>query len=306
MASNKTIFYLCIPQSGATTSIALTLLALPFHILMMKILAKDVELSKPRHQIMFCLSVADALQIFSISSVTMVMKAFDLTTESGTCHILRDITIFTGSLTVIVTSLTLVTLAVERMIVCMYFLKYHIYFTRQRTTKVLVSYWVVGIVLGAAAAATNDKQRAETIANETASFQIISVLFILPPAIILTIIQARLFLFSKSRFNRVVPANMGSGRTELPDFKKKQIRIAFVAGVVSVAYIVCMVPIAMAYLIELVGVTGNTPSVKAALISLAMANTLADPFIYGFGMLQTRQLLIRKIKNILPSCLPRS
>ena len=54
------------------------------------------------------------------------------------------------------------------------------------------------------------------------------------------------------------------------------------------------------FLLELTNVIENRPSAKKVLISIAMLNTLADPFIYGFGMIQTRKILIRIMKRICP------
>ena len=300
--NNDTVNYICIPKSSGTTTIIVTLLAFPFHALMIKILGKDVDLSMPRHQIMFCLSISDALQIFAGTIATVVMRVFDLTTQSLTCRVLRDMIVFTSSLTVVVASLTLVTLAIERMTICMHFLKYAKLFARKRTTKLLSSYWVFGVIIAALTAGTNDKQRAEMILGEIKSFQTISAIFIIPSAAIIAIIQFRLFTFSRARMVRIVPAAANTNQRAVPDFRKRQLRIAFVAGIVSVAYIACMVPMAIMFMLEVVGLTDNNPSAKATLVSLAIVNTLADPFIYGFGMAQTRQVLVRLLRRIFCTC----
>ena len=91
--------------------------------LTIKILIKDVDLSMPRHQIMVSLSIIDNLQIFSATAPTVVIKALELTTESLVCSILRGVIVFAASLTIVVGSLTLVTLAIERLTIFMYFLK---------------------------------------------------------------------------------------------------------------------------------------------------------------------------------------
>ena len=102
---------------------------------------------------------------------------------------------------------------------------------------------------------------------------------------------------------RIVPAAASTNQRAVPDFRKRQLRIVFVAGVVSVAYIVCMVPMTMLYSLRLVGLKDDNPSVQSALVSLAMANTLVDPFIYGFGMGQTRKAIIKVIRRFLSICI---
>ena len=273
---------------------------------MIKILIKDVEISIPRHQIMLSLSIIDGTQIFAATVATVVLKVLGLTTESSVCSILRGVIVFGASLTIVVGSLTLVTLAIERMTICMYFLKYRRLFSRKRTKYVLCSYWVIGLIISVITTATNDKQKAVTVIGDVTSIAIISVLFIIPSAVIIAIIQFRLFTFSRARMARTVPTAASINQSAVPNFRKRQLRIAFVAGIVSVAYIVCMLPLAMLYFFQLVGLTDKNPSVQSALIGLAMVNTLADPFIYGFGMAQTRKALIKVMKSCLPACIAQS
>ena len=300
------IHYNCTPETSGATVIIVTALALPFHIMMIKILGKDVELSMPRHKIMFCLSISDTLQIFVPCTTAIIMKAFALTTESAICRILRDLFVFSSALTIVVASLSLATLAIERMIICMYFLKYQRLFPRKRTRNLLWSYWLIGVTIAAASALTNDQQRAETILSEVFSFQILCILFIFPAATIIAVIQVRLFLFSRERMVQIIPNRAVANQRNVPSFRKRQLKIAFVAGVVSVAYIVCMVPVATMFFLELVGFAENKTTVKPALLSLAVVNTLVDPFIYGLGLTQTRQIIMRNLRSILPSCITRS
>ena len=287
-------------------SLTVALFALPFHILMIKILIKDVDLSMPRHQIMLSLSTIDTLQIFSATAPTVVIKALELTTESLVCSILRAVLVFGASLTIVTGSLTLVTLAIERMTICMYFLKYRRLFSRKRTQYVLYSYWVVGLIISVITTATNDKQKAETVIGDVTSLAIISTILVIPSAVIIATIQFRLIKFSRARMVRIVPTAASTNQLAVPDFRKRQLRIAFVAGIVSVAYIVCMLPLAMMYFFQIVGLIDDNPTVQSALIGLAMVNTLADPFIYGLGMVQTRKAIIKVMRRFLPACIVHS
>ena len=261
---------------------------------------KDIGLTLPHHRIMFALTISDAVQIFSASVISSIAMGTQSTTDSVTCRILRDIIVFTSSLTVVVSSLALITFAVERMIICMHFLKYRRLFQRTRVTRLLRSYWVVGMILAAIATATNDARKTETSVNETTSFQIICAMIVIPSALIITVIYFRIFLFSRERIIRVVPSSVSSKLKDIATFKGKQFRIASVAGVVCMSYVICMVPMAINFFLELIGATDNNPSLKKILVSFAMVNTLTDPIIYGFGMVQTRRILIRKVKTIFP------
>ena len=300
MERNGTVYYSCAPKSSSTTSIVISLLALPFHILLVKILITDVGLSLPHHLIMLSLTISDALQIFGVASISSIAMALQLTTESPVCGIVRDISVFISSLTVVVSSLVLITFGFERMIICIRFLKYRKLFRRSRITKLLSSYWLIAVIIAAIATVTNDAQKTETSVNESTSFQIICTLIILPSALIITFIYIRIFLFSRERRISVIPSPVISNVPSTKIFKKKQIWIAVVSGIVCVAYVGCMVPIAITYFLELTGLINNRPYEKTIIISIVMVNNFADPFIYGFGMTQTRQILIRMVKNICP------
>ena len=300
MEGNATIHYSCAPKSSGATSIVISSLALPFHILLMKILIADFGLSLPRHLIMLSLTVSDALQIFGLASLSSLAMVLQLTTESLVCAIVRDISVFISSLTIIVSSLVLITFAIERMIISIHFLKYHKLFRRSRIKKLLSSYWLVGVIVAAIATVTNDAQKTETSLNESISFRIISTLIILPSALIITAIYFRIFLFSRERKIRIIPNPVSSNFISTNTFKKKQLRIAVVTGIVCAAYVGCMAPIAITYFLELTGLINNHPYEKTLIINIVMVNNLADPFIYGFGVAQTRHIFIRMVKSICP------
>ena len=295
-------YYKCIPNTTGNMVIIVTCLALPFHILMIKILAKDIRPVIPRQRIMLCLSASDGLQLFGACITTLLLKIFDLTTQSPACGDIRKIAVFSSTLTAVVSSLTLVMLSIERMTVCMYYEKYHTLFSERRTKIVLYCFWAVGTIISTVATILAGLEQAEIALGQTFFGRSITVLIVFLSAIILTFVQGRLFVFSRRRMTRVIPAAAPSSRADLPDFKKRQMRIAFVAGIVSAAYIVCMVPLAIVLFLELLNHGNHISSAKAAALSLALVNTLADPFIYGFGLTQTRQILKRYMKSIVSPC----
>ena len=298
---NKTITtFNCFPQSSGIAAIVISSLALPFHILLVKLLVKDVGLTLPRHQIMLTLTISDALQMFAGASLTVVGMALQLTTESYNCGLLRNITVVTSSLTVFVSSLAVVTFAIERMIICMHFLKYRRLFKRARMVKLLCSFWFIGVIIGVIAAITNDARKAETSLNEATSFQVVCVSIIFPSAAAILFTYSRIFIFSRGRIMQVAPVSNNSKLRTVTTFRTKQVRIAFVAGIVCISYLVCMVPMSLNFVLELIGLIDNHPDIKKILVSIAMLNTIADPFIYGLGMVQTRQVLVRIVKSAFP------
>ena len=300
MENTTTIYYDCFPNSSGSVAVIVAFLALPFHIVLLKVLVKNVGLSLPHHKIMLSLIVSDAIQIFTASCVSSLRMALKLTTKSATCAFMRDAAVFTLSLTIVVSSLAVVTFAIERMIICIHFLKYRRLFKRKRITKILYGYWLFGATIAIIAAITNDARKTQTATIEATSFQIICVSIILPSATTIIIIYSRIFVFSRERIMQVAPSSDNSKLRTVAAFKKKQIRIALIASIVCIAYVVCMVPMSIAFLLELTGLIDNRPDIKKMLVSIAILNTLADPFIYGFGMMQTRQIFFRIARSIFP------
>ena len=300
MENTTTTYYGCIPYSSGSAAIIVSFFALPFHILLVKVLVKNVGLSLPHHQIMFSLIISDALQIFAVSCLFFLRMALQLTTKSVTCDFIRDAAVFTTSLTIVASSLAVVTFAIERMVICMHFLKYRRLFKRTRITKLLCSYWLFSAIIAVIAAIKNDARKTETAAIEATAFHIVCVSIILPSATIIIFIYSRIFLFSQERILQVAPSSESSKLRTVAAFKTKQIRIALIASIVCIAYVVCMVPMSITFFLELTGLIDNRPDIKKILVSIAMLNSLADPIIYGFGMIQTRQILLRTARSILP------
>ena len=261
MAQNFTI-YPCFPRSSGIASISVSMVALPLQFLLVKLHVKDIGLVLPRHKIMLTLTISDTLQMFAAAMFFSVAMAFKLTTESTYCILLRDLIVFTTSLTIIVSSLAVVTFSIERMVICMNFLKYRRLFKRTKITKFLYSYWLFGVLIAAIAALTNDAKKTETSVNETTSFQIVCASVILPSATIIIIIYSRILLFSRGRVLQVAPSSDNNQLRTVDKFRRKQMRIAFIAGIVCIAYVVCMVPVSGNFFLELIGIIDNRPAFK--------------------------------------------
>ena len=61
------------------TSVFLTLFALPFHSLVIKVLYKVCKMTQPRHKIMMSLTISDALQIFTSALIVIFLQIFSAT-----------------------------------------------------------------------------------------------------------------------------------------------------------------------------------------------------------------------------------
>ena len=299
MESNTSVVVgACISSNTANFVMANTVLTLPFHILLIKVLISDLRLNLPRHYTMLCLSVSDALQIFISSSCMTTVHVFNVTRDTGGCTASRIILFFILSVTIVVSSLSLVALSVERFVACIHSFHLHQIFTRERMIYGIAVIWIIGVICGAIAAILAGLDWEKMGKNANFVMRIIAVIFIIPTSITITIIQYRLLAFSRKKLARVRPESMFGSEAEIADMRKKQIKVAFVASIVAIAYIVCMFPMGCLSLYELVfGTLPHSPW-KALVERLILVNNFADPFIYGIGIVDARKAVVRNLKRM--------
>ena len=274
----------------------LQFLALPFHVLMMKILLKDVNLALPRHKIMLSLCISDGLQVLLI--FLSVCTGYRLTTGDKACIVLRQISLFAASLTLPVSSLAILALSFERYVACIH--SFHLYqiLTDMRVKLGTISVWIIGFIATTITVAIHPKNTREIVLDDLDAFRIIAVIFVIPVSIAVIIIQARLFFFSRKKLRTIFPARPFGVQAELADLCKKQLKVAIVASVVVISFVVCMIPLAVVYLYELLNSVTVSLSLKKNCIALVMVNAFIDPYIYGFGVADTRKLIIKNVRKI--------
>ena len=288
----------CISADTANFVITITVLTLPFHFLMIKVLIRDLRLNLPRHNIMLCLTVSDALQIFLIFSSTTTMHILKATKDSAECDISGSIRYFILAMTLIVSSLSIIALSVERYVACIHSFHLHQIFTKGRMARGISCIWIIGLIGGTATvalAATNLKVMG---LRYDYGLKIITVMFISPTSILISIIQYRLLAFSRKKLARVIPGTTFGAEAEMSDFRRKEIKVAFVASIVAIAYISCMFPMACLSLYELIYGNISSASLKAVFMKLMFFNNFADPFIYGIGVVDARKAIVRNLKKI--------
>ena len=283
-------------ENTLMTAVFLIVFALPVHLLMIKILYKDCQLALPRHKIMMSLTMSDALQI-SIMSLTMIFrKIISISSHTQSeCRYIQVIAIFLATITLIVSSLNIVSLSIERYVSCIHSLHVYDILTTRRVVSVLSLQWATGIIIGAIITYLREANQTET---GDIVFQRSTVLTVFPSATIIMVIQLRLLHFSQSKLATVRPAGAFGNQAEMADFRKKQIKVTFVASIVAFAYVACMFPLAILYAWEWHHGVSSTSSWGPILIPLAMLNTLIDPLIYGIGIGETRKMIWKNMKQV--------
>ena len=147
------------------------------------------------------------------------------------------------------------------------------------------------------AASTNHYDGALTVSNYS-PVQYIYLNFVIPTSAVATFIQVYLFIFNWKKINQLRPTGAFGEQLELADLRKKQIKVAFIEGIVAFAFVVCMIPLAVAFIYELVSGTLVSASFRGFCISLSFTNGLVDPLIYGFGIADTRLKMFRNLKRL--------
>ena len=294
---NTTNSSICIVTKSDTFQIILMFAALPFHILLIKALGKGFKYALPRHIIMFSLSLSDAILVSGLFISAIIYKIATLTIQTTGCMLLRAFTIFIPCSTLVVTSLSVVAMAAERYIACVHSFRLHLIMSETRVRLGLIFAWLLGLVIGLIAVFTNNYD-ATVIISSNSAIHFIYVGLVIPSSVMVTCIQVQLFFFSRSKINPTNSAGAFGAQLELADYRKKQLKVAFVAGIVALAFVFCMTPLAFLFLVELL--TGKTAasSYRATCLALSIGNSLADPLIYGFGTADTRRLILRDLKNL--------
>ena len=113
----------------------------------------------------------------------------------------------------------------------------------------------------------------------------------------LIIVQARLYKLSRAKL-KVEPVIKFGTQREKDDLTKRQLKLGFAASAVALLYVVCMCPLACLFAYLLLNPEKDVAMKKDTVLILAMLNTFADPFVYGFGMADLRQGIKREYTNL--------
>ena len=288
----------CVPTSMGNSVITLTFLALPFHILVFEVLLIDLRLALPRHMITLSLSVSDILLIFNTFLCMAPMKIFKLAVKSGSCHVLRCILYFNFAMTLTVSSLSLIMLSLERYVACVHCFHLHHVFTRVKTIFAISCVWLIGIICGAITAALSISCLEGQILDGNWFMKIILAIIPIPTSVVLSVTQYRLFELSREKLRRVRPETMVGAQHEMVELRKKQVKIAFVASIVVAIYIISMLPAGCLSILELTNEEVSSATIRGVLRGVTVLNNIADPYIYGLGIADTRKAVIKNLKKV--------
>lgn len=286
----------CRPEGTGNSIVVIVFLALPFHCLMMKVLSINLRFENPRHMILFCLSVSDCFQLVVGSMVSIIMDIGDYEIGTKACDAFRSVLIFTVALGHIVSSLSIVTLSIERYIACFHSYRIHELLTNKRIASTLISFWVCGLTGAGISVIPGERGSERAILSNSIYLERIFVAVALPVSLILNIVQSMLFYLGRKKLARVEPTGLQRSQDEVERIRKRQMKILIVAAVVVLSYLISTLPVTCLIILNrFAKVTKMTFSSQMVATSLGMLNTLLNPFIYGIGMVDTRHAIKREL-----------
>ena len=297
MSTNNTIIvYPCVLRLPVVSSCVLVFIALPFNLLIFKILISNYRLRLPRHKILLSLTVSDCMQITLVAFTLFVALLSKLNTTDAFCQVLRNFAGFVGTLTLIASSGSIIALSIERYITCVHCLRVYQILSHKRVKIALCGIWLFAVV-GALA----DEKRYKSNSTENIPMsRFANVLYgsvIMFSTTCLVYTQINLYLVARRLIRNQPGCSFGS-QAEAHDFRKRQLKASIAASAVVVLYVVCMCPLGIyMFTTAFTGVSVQS-SFRIVSIFLAQVNTFVDPFVYGLGMEDTRRTIKRELKKM--------
>ncbi len=292
ITNSTTPKYDCIPRSIGISLIVLALVACPFHLYILKVLIARLRLKLARHKILLSLSIADNLQLLLSAIIFIISIASALQSSSTGCLVIRKIFEFNCIATLVSSSGSIVLLSIERYIACIYALQFHNIVTHKRTVISLLCLWTISITSGVVQIFHVQKPNGNySTFNVAPSSRMFYIVVVFASSCIISIVQIRLYLLSKSKLKADKEISFGS-RQEESDLRRRHIKIAVVSSAVTVLYMICMLPLAVYNSFHFAKDTFDS-KLRQVVVSSAILNTLFDPFLYGIGMVDIRRAMKR-------------
>ena len=240
-----------------------------------------------------------------MSAVYLGSSQLSLSADRKACLALRRCGQFNFVSTTVVTSLTITALSFERYVACLHSFQLDTIFSSKRVSYGLFIIWGLGGVLGVATALFSPVSQTIKLGDGNSMVQTIIPLFVFPSSLIIILVQLRLYLLSRTKSTDVAPVPDGTNNAEVAEFRKRQIRIAIVAGLTALLYLLCFIPVSFFILLQTQGVDSDTGKFQMIVFGLRMANGIIDPLLYGIGIKDTRKAVMRELRSFKVAVLER-
>ena len=292
---NDTALAVC-ESKDFSFAIVLMIIVLILHIPLMKVLILNLRLELPRHKLVAGLSMSDCLLTTFISIVIIATSQLTSKADSEACLVVRRIGHFSFVATTVINSFIISALCLERYVACIHSFRLDEIFTSKRVSYGLVFAWICGGALGVGNAIF-DSMSSNSVGRNL-MLQIIVPLFVIPSSLIIVVVQITLYMFSRKKLTQVVSVGSSSNAAEAADLRRKQLKIAAVAGLTALLYLICFMPVCILMLFEMNGMVLDYSIYKRIIFGLRFVNSIIDPFLYGLCIVDTREALFKDARRI--------
>ena len=202
--TNTTMVQSCKTQKTPFVPLIFIFLVFPFHVLMMKILAKNLHFALPRHSILFSLCLSDGIQLFLSIVIGGIHAGSAISEEGITCQFVKGTMVFVTIFTLCITCGAIISLSIERYVACIHSFRLYQIFTESRVRYWSIFAWIMAAALAIISLVARENYHLTEPITDS-SVRIISVVLIFPTSLIVTIIQVRLYLFTRKKLKQVAP-----------------------------------------------------------------------------------------------------
>ncbi len=247
--------------------------------------------------ILLSLTISDCLQISLVAFIQLMALLSDLKTVDVSCQVLRKIVEVVAVLTMVTSSGSILALSVERYVACIYCFRVHHIVSHKRVQRALYAVWGLSVVCSFL---DEKRYRSSLTSNSlplTPTSRAIYGFIVIISTVILTCIQISLYRLAR-KLIRVHPGSSFGSNAEANDLRRDQLRSSIAASAVVVLYVVCMCPLAIYMLVMFFEELDVQSDARLFCIFLAQINTFVDPFVYGFGMEDTRRSIKREMRKM--------
>ena len=264
------------------------------HILIVRVLISKLKLQKQMHKFLLSLSVADLAHMISVIVTILIVILTKPNDVSVTCRSVRNVLLFFFYSMIVNSSGSIVALSVERYIACIHCFRLHSIITKKRTFVSIVLIWCAGLICGLVTEimlAIGDNGAID-ILDLTPVFYASEVL-IFATSVVLIFVQVRLFVLIRTKM-RVFP---GGDAFQSSHFLR-QMKTSVAASAVVVAYLTCMLPMALLPFLKPNMSPSKYVSVKKISLLLNLLSPVLDPFIYGIGITEIRNAVLSDFRSL--------
>ena len=277
---NSTIpSYPCMRIFSSNTAIFYLMVVSPFHTFVLITMHRRIFEKCSRHKFLISLSISDNLQVTVTGLYAIIVRVFHLRTTSTSCQVLRQVIELNSALTVVSASSSIIALSIERYISCVHCLRAHAILTNRRIRIALFTIWTLAAACGFSVLHPSTPNPSPTPMSSGVLIRALYSATVISSSIVMVIIQVRLYILTRNKLAVEPHGTQFGEKKEASNLRRRHLKLAFVASVVVVLYVICMAPMAFLTIVELISKGDKSMFVARTVASLlALANTLVDPF----------------------------